>query len=62
MLTANGTHFTTPSASGSAVPLIKEAIANRELFRAHAFEPACAKADIDHRTTKPKHPWANGGG
>ena len=40
--------------------LIKEAIANGELFWAHAFELACAKHDIDHRTTKVKHPWANG--
>ena len=31
-----------------------------ETFRAHAFEYACAKADIEHRTTKPKHPWTNG--
>jgi Integrase core domain len=21
---------------------------------------ACAKADIEHRTTKPRHPWTNG--
>lgn len=35
-------------------------MANGELFRAHAFEYACAKADIDHRTTKPKHPCTNG--
>ncbi|AOO84942.1 IS481 family transposase [Bosea vaviloviae] len=60
VLTDNGTHFTTPGAGGSAVPLIREAMANGELFRAHAFEYACAKADIDHRTTKPKHPWTNG--
>ena len=26
----------------------------------HSFELACAQADIDHRTTKPKHPWTNG--
>ncbi len=25
-----------------------------------AFEYACAKNDIDHRLTKPKHPWTNG--
>ena len=55
-----GIHFTTPGAGGSAVPLIKKAIANGELFRAHAFEYACALNDIDHRTTKPKHPWTNG--
>jgi transposase InsO family protein len=60
VLTDNGIHFTTPGAGGSAVPLIKEAIANGELFRADAFELACAKADIDHQTTKPKHPWTNG--
>ena len=33
---------------------------NGERLRAHAFEYACAKADIEHRTTKPKHPWTNG--
>ena len=49
-----------PVPLGSAVPLIREAIANGELFRAHAFELACARNDIDHRTTKPKHPWTNG--
>jgi transposase InsO family protein len=35
-------------------------LANGESFRAHAFEFACAKAGIDQRTTKPKHPWTNG--
>ncbi len=30
------------------------------IFRAHAFELACAQNDIDHRLTKPKHPWTNG--
>jgi transposase-like protein len=59
VLTDNGIHFTTPGAGGSAVPLIKEAIANGELFRAHTFEYACAISDIDHRTTKPRHPWTN---
>ncbi len=38
----NGIQFTTPGAGGSAAPLIKEAIANGEHFRAHAFEYACA--------------------
>ena len=56
VLTENGTQFTTPSAGGSAVPLIREAMAAGEIFRAHAFEFACAKAGIDHRTTKPRHP------
>ena len=60
VLTDNGIQFTIPGAGGSAVPLITEAIANGELFRAHAFELACARNDIEHRTTKAKHPWTNG--
>ncbi|MES0064131.1 integrase core domain-containing protein, partial [Mesorhizobium sp. M0041] len=60
MLTDNGIQFTTPGAGGSAVPLIKEAMAAGEIIWAHAFEHTCAKADIDHRTTKPRHPWTNG--
>ena len=60
VLTDNGIQFTTPSAGGSAVPLIREAIANGERFRAHAFEYTCAKADIEHCTTRAKHPWTNG--
>jgi transposase InsO family protein len=31
-----------------------------EPFKAHSFEYACACNDIDHRLTKPKHPWTNG--
>jgi transposase len=31
-----------------------------ELFRAHAFEFACAENYIGHRLTKPRHPWTNG--
>jgi hypothetical protein len=34
VLTDNGIQFTTPGAGGSAFPLIKEAIANGEIFRA----------------------------
>ena len=44
----------------TAVPLIKEAIASGEVFRADAFELAGAENDIDHTTTKPKHLWTNG--
>ncbi|MCW5734178.1 MAG: IS481 family transposase [Enhydrobacter sp.] len=60
ILTDNGIHFTTPGRGGSGVAEIKEAMAKGERFRAHAFEYACAKNDIDHRLTKPKHPWTNG--
>lgn len=60
VLTDNGTQFTTPGTGGSAVRLIREALAAGEIFRAHAFELACARAGIDHRTTQPRHPWTNG--
>ncbi len=43
VLTDNGIQFNTPGAGGSAVPLIVEALAKGELFRAHAFEYACAR-------------------
>ena len=60
VLTDNGTQFTTPGNKASAAPLIKEAIEKSERFRAHGFELACAQNDIDHRLTKPNHPWTNG--
>lgn len=60
VLTDNGTHFTTPGNMCSAAADIRAAIANGERFRAHAFEFACARAGIDHRLTKPNHPWTNG--
>jgi transposase InsO family protein len=57
VLTDNGTHFTSPGNTASAAPDIKAAIEAGEPFWAHAFEYACAQYDIDHRLTKPKHPW-----
>ena len=60
VLTDNGTHFTTPGNTGSAAPDIRAAMDAGELFWAHAFEYACAENNIDHRLTKPKHPWTNG--
>jgi transposase InsO family protein len=60
VLTDHGIHFTTPSNTASAAPLIKEAIVRGETVWAHAFEYACAQNDVDHRLTKPRHPWTNG--
>ena len=60
LLTDNGTHFTTPGNKRSAAAEIRAALENGERFRAHAFKLACAKAGIDHRLTKPNHPWTNG--
>ena len=60
VLTDNGTHFTDPAGETWSPAEIKQMIANRQLFHAHAFEYACALKDINHRLTKPKHPWTNG--
>ncbi len=60
VLTDNGTHFTTPGNVCSAAEDIRAALDAGEIVWAHAFELACAKADIDHRLTKPFHPWTNG--
>jgi transposase InsO family protein len=60
VLTDNGTHFTSPGNSRSAAADIRLAVDRGELFLAHVFEYACAENYIDHRLTKPRHPWTNG--
>src|ERR671939_51709 len=35
-------------------------LARKQLFRAHSFELACAQDVVEHRLTKPRHPWTNG--
>ncbi len=60
MLTDNGTHFTDPAGDSWTVPDIKEMIESKKPFWAYAFDIACARNDIEHRLTKPKHPWTNG--
>ena len=60
VLTDNGTHFTTPGNTGSAADDIRLALDRGEPVWAHAFEYACAQNGIDHRLTKPRHPWTNG--
>jgi transposase InsO family protein len=60
VLTDNGTHFTTPGNTGSAAADIRVALNNGEPLWAHGFELACAQNYIDHRLTKPRHPWTNG--
>jgi transposase InsO family protein len=57
VLTDNGTHFTEPSGNAWTPGEIKEMLANKQLFRAHSFELACAQNDVEHRLTKPRHPW-----
>lgn len=60
VLTDNGTHFTDPKGNGWSVTEIRDMLEKKELFRYHAFDLACAQNDIEHRLTKPRHPWANG--
>jgi transposase InsO family protein len=60
VLTDNGTHFTDPRGNGWSVSEIRDMLEKKELFRCHAFDIACARNDIEHRLTKPRHPWTNG--
>jgi transposase InsO family protein len=60
VLTDNGTHFTEPSGNTWTPDEIKQMLARKQLFRAHSFELACAQNDVEHRLTKPRHPWTNG--
>lgn len=60
VLTDNGTHFTDPKRNGLRASELVAAIDAGEFFRAHSFELACAQNRIDHRLTKPCHPWTNG--
>ena len=56
VLTDNGIQFTTPGAGGSAVPEIRQAMADGEIFRAHSFELACAENNIEHQARNPSIP------
>lgn len=60
VLTDNGTQFTTPGNAHSMAGELRALPRPGQLGRVHAFEWACAQNDIDHRLTKPNHPWTNG--
>jgi len=60
VLTDNGTHFTEPTGDGWTPEDIRAMRAKKVPFLCHAFEYACADLDIEHRLTKPRHPWTNG--
>lgn len=60
VLTDDGTQFTTPGNKYSMARELKQALANGRRIWAHAFELGGALIDIDHRLTKPSHPWTNG--
>ena len=60
VLTDNGTHFTEPTGDGWTPEDIRARRAEKVPFLCHSFELACADLDIEHRLTKPRHPWTNG--
>jgi transposase InsO family protein len=60
VLTDNGTHFTDTKGESWSAADVKGMFVRGEPLRAPAFVVACAHEDIDHRLTKPKHPWTNG--
>lgn len=60
VLTDNGTHFTEPTGDGWTPEDIRAMRAQGVPFRCHSFEAACADLDVEHRLTKPRHPWTNG--
>jgi len=60
VLTHNGTHFTEPGGDGWTPDDIRQMQARKEPFLCHSFELACADLNIEHRLTKPRHPWTNG--
>ena len=60
VLTDNGTHFTDPKGDSWTAAEVRQLIAQKARFRCHGFVLACAENDIDHRLTKPNHPWTSG--
>jgi transposase InsO family protein len=59
VLTDRGFQFADPTplpAAQAALPPADEPV----LWRVHAFEYACEQLQIEHRLTKPDHPWTNG--
>ena len=47
-------------ASRSPLYALQATIPHLTHFRAHSFELTCAEHGIEHRLTKPNHPWTNG--
>lgn len=59
VLTDNGTHFVDNTPEPAMTEEEIEAVPPL-FFRVHAFAYACEQNSIEHRRTKPKHPWTNG--
>lgn len=64
VLTDNGTQFVESSPVNEEAEAAAEAYwAARDeprIWRVHAFDHACEPLGVEHRTTKPAHPWTDG--
>jgi transposase InsO family protein len=63
VLTDNGTQFTELAAFRRGA--VSEQTEDKpdapgRIYRIHAFDYACQQNNIEHRLTKPNHPWTNG--
>src|SRR5918997_79188 len=66
VLTDNGVQFTDTLPADedpeteAAIDAIWAARGEPRLYRVHAFDHACERHGVEHRLTKPYHPWTNG--
>lgn len=60
VLTDNGIQFTDTKGESWTTKEIRHFIETKQPFLCGAFDLVCAKENIDHRLTKPAHPWTNG--
>lgn len=61
VLTDNGIHFVQLQGRRSIrVQSSPSAVEPEHIQRLHSFEWACQQLGIEHRLTKPNHPWTNG--
>ena len=62
VLTDNGIHFVQLQNRRRRQPVLLPPPAEEpgQIFRMHSFEWACQQLGIEHRLTKPNHPWTNG--
>jgi transposase InsO family protein len=60
VLTDNGTPFTELAHCRPGAERPQEARHPEGVYRIHAVDDACEQNGLEHRLTKPGHPWTNG--
>ena len=60
VLTDNGIQFTDTKGKRWSTKELRGFMETGQLFVCGAFDLVCAKENIEHRLTKPAHPWTNG--